>query len=714
MKSRKTTNFEFLEEISPELYGLAVKMEEDLLITPVSMLTYATRFLEYILHDIADECNYDVNTKDGFVDKVNQLIRSDYLSNSLHNNLPQLLIDAYNERSYSIHSHKIEESLKNDEIIAFRLNETLFYIADAYYKKKTGNDEKHIYVKPQKVKKDFKPNSVKKSKTEPVKTIKKEKKNLKKDISVKSKPINEPPKTEKSEKNIQFHNPKSHDESAIGEFVKLLENGYSQQNALKHVDINQAIINNWYMDKKSEFLEGYEDDLFVKYNELLIENAINSISENNGVGSNSGKLEFWIENFEEYIDDLSQDLTGEQLKVFQIVFKRNSPKKVKFDIEEHSQKNIPVESSIDEKELERRKQLMLDNIEKCNFNLALKKSRLDPYEIQKSKKEFLKTKRKNFYYGLSEKLMGMYLSSRRNGKSTEDFCREMQFDKFEVDFWIGNELFRDFQVRYNKSRVLLLKQAKDKNKNLNMTLNDLEMNNDEFNAFIRLINTDDKYVDVRQLIKPYFSEDYSKYSHEDFINEFKENPNVDAVLKKLNFRRKDLEACLDSNEKLHDEFMEIILDKIVKSKINNEKVNLKSLGLTQEEYFEIEDEINERIVDNQIRKITNGLSDGMLFVTANNVGCDMDTVFEWILKGSVGNNKFTELANKYWEIHIKYINSLNSNSKINLKISQNNLEIFGLNDHRNYWEKWGLINENNSALSIDDVKKILKKYLEEN
>ena len=119
-------------------------------------------------------------------------------------------------------------------------------------------------------------------------------------------------------------------------------------------------------------------------------------------------------------------------------------------------------------------------------------------------------------------------------------------------------------------------------------------------------------------------------------------------------------------------------------------------------------------MDNQIRKITNGLSDGMLFVTANNVGCDMDTVFEWILKGSVGNNKFTELANKYWEIHIKYINSLNSNSKINLKISQNNLEIFGLNDHRKYWEKWGLINENNSALSIDDVKKILKKYLEEN
>ena len=51
----------------------------------------------------------------------------------------------------------------------------------------------------------------------------------------------------------------------------------------------------------------------------------------------------------------------------------------------------------------------------------------------------------------------------------------------------------------------------------------------------------------------------------------------------------------------------------------------------------------------------------MLLVTASNVGCDIDTVFDWILKGSIGDNMFTMLADDYWNSHLDYINSFNSN-----------------------------------------------------
>lgn len=745
MTSKNTTNFKFLEEIRPELYELAVRMEEDLLVTPVSMLAYATRFLEYILHDVADENNYDVNTKAGFVDKVNQLIRFDYLSNSRHNNLPQLLIDAYNDRSYSIHSHKIRKSLKEDENLAFKLNETLFYIADAYYKKLTGNDEEHIYIKPGKAERDFKSKTDEKSKKYPINILNKDEKDFKKDILPKSKPVNEykgesvnainedeyafkndishksepveeSSTAEKDEsKHIQHQNSRNYDESEIGEFLELLKNGYSEKNALKHVDVNQTIVNDWYMDKKSEFLNGYKDELFVKYNELLIENTIKSISENDSAGGNRGKLEFWIENFDEYISHLAQDLTGEQLKVFQLIFKRNTPKRINKNlVDDKPVKKIPIKANIDEKELERRMQLMLDYIEKYNYNMALKKSRLQPIEIQKSKKEFIDGKRNNFYYRLSEKLRDMYLTSRRNGKSTYEFCRQMRLDKFEVEFWLENELFKDFQTRYNKIRVLLFKQAMDNNKSHEIMLNDLEMKRDEFNDFIQLINTDPEYIGVRQSIKPYLSSKYSQYSHEAFLKEFRKNPNVDEALKKLNFSKNDLEETLNSNKKLYDEFMEMKVDEIVKNKFNNEKVNLNQLDMTQDEYSQIEDQIDEKVTDEKIRKMTKGLSDGMMLITASNLGFDVDEVFDWILKGSAGNNRFTKFVDEYWRTYIEYVNILNSNGRIDLKDSQNTLAVFGFNDHINYWKKWGLINKENSILSVNDIKKILKEYLEDN
>ena len=719
MTSKNTTNFIFLKEVRPELYELTVKMERDLLIAPISMFAYATRFLEYILHDIADENNYDVNTKVGYVDKVNQLIRFDYLDNTLHNNLPQLLIDAYNERSYSIHSHDLEKSLREDENTAFRLNETLFYIADAYYMKITGKDEKHVYVKPQKIKTDpdekiYESNLVNESKKGPVKTVKIAKKDLKEEQLVKSDQLkNSHEEITNDEKqgfvqHVDLQNSRIYDESAISKFVELLEKGYSQQNALKHVDVNQTILNDWYMDKKSEFLEGYKDDLFVKYNELLIENTIKLIAENKSVGSNGQKLEFWIQNFGEFIDNHAQNLAEDQLKVFQMMFKRNTSKKAKGDkVVKQSDKIVSVKPQIGEVELEKRKQLMLEYIERFNFNVSLKKSRLSPIEVQKSKKEFLNGKRKNFYYELSQKLMAKYLISRKNGKSTEEFCREFKFDRFEIDFWIENDLFKDFQFRYNKIRMLLFKQAMESNKNQEEVLDILEMDGDEFIELVQLINDDVEYIGVRQIVKQH----YYPYSLEAFMNEFRENPNIEIALKKSNLRKEDLETSLNLNKSLYDEFMQIQMDEIVKSKIYNENVDLNRLGMTQEKYSQVEKEVNERVVDKQIKKITNGMSEGMLLVTASNVGCDMDTVFDWILKGSAGNNEFSELANKYWGIHIKYVNSLNSNGNPNLRVSQNNLEIFGLNNHIDYWKEWGLINNDNGVLSVLDVKRILRGYL---
>lgn len=717
MTTKNTTNFKFLKDEKPELYELALKMEEELLISPVSMLAYSTRFLEFILHDLANKYHYNANTKLGFVEKVNELIRFKHLDNNLDYNLPQLLIDAYNDRSYAIHNHHIEESLRNDESIAFRLNETLFYVADAYYKKITGNkDEEHFYTKPElaiESTNDFldsknhsldyghvsysKPKSAKKSKE--VKTVKRDNGHVSEPKSI----------NDSSSIKKQWYVPKQDsqgiDENEIRKFVTLLEEGYSPQNALKHVDIAQPILNNWYMDKKSEFVDGNKDELFIRYNELLIDNSIKLITENRSPGNVSQKLEFWMQYFEEFIDEKSQSLTEDQLRLFKIVFRKNTPKKDKTSITKEYDRKISVKPSpIDKKELEKRVELMLKYIERYNFKVSLKKSKLRLTDFQRSKKEFLMGKRNNFYHKLSEKLMGKYLVFRKDGKSTAEFCRKMAIGRNEVNFWIDCDLFKDFHIRYNRIRLILFKKAMENNKSLKLVLNDLEMDEDQFSDLIKLVNDDAEYVDVRPIIRQY----YNPYSLEVFMNEFRKNPNIDEALKKSNLTKKDLEMYLSSNKELYDEYCEIKNDKIIKSKINNEGVNLNHLDMSQEEYSQIEVEINEKVEDKQIKELTNGLSGGMLLVIASNMGFDIDTVFGWIFEGSIGNNKYNDFANKYWEAHIDYINSLNSNGRYNLKTSHN-LEIFGLQTHKDYWMKWGLIDENNTKFTINDIKNILRK-----
>lgn len=718
-----TTNFIFLKGIKPELYKLAVKMEEDLLITPISILAYSTRFLEYIIHDIANKNNFNVDQeKAGFIEKVNQLIRFNYLDN----NLGQLLIDAYLERNKSIHSWDIDKSLKLDKKTAFNLNETLFYVADAYYKKLTGNDETHIYTEPKLINEsqtiDFKQDSTPHDNNSTVKhkAIKKSKKEehlVKKEMDKPKTPVFTGQKQldESQISNIEKQeniNDKSLnvsqdiDETVIVEFVKLLEDGYSQQSALKHAGINNNIVNDWYVNRKYAFIDGFEDSLFIHYNELLIENTIKSIIENNGLGNNGQKVEFWMQHFEDFIDEHSKNLTEDQLKVFRLVFKRNTPKEVKpFMTKDKSEKHNPVKSSIDEKELEKRKLLMLENIEKFNFNISLKKSKLPPMEVQKSKKEFLDGKRNNFYHKLSEKLMKQYLISRNNGKSTLEFCKKAGIEKFEVDFWINDNYFKDFQIRYNRIRMHLFEDAMKNNKSLEGILQDLEMNAKQFNELVRLVSDDADYIGVRNIVKKY----YYPYYLEVFVNEFRKNPNIDDVLKKSNLRKEDVEKYLPSNKRLYDEFNQIKIKQIEKNKLNNEKVNLNQLDMTPVEYSQLEDEIDKRVEDKKIKELTNGLPDGMLLVAANNIGCNSDIVFEWIFKGSVNDNKYSQFANRYWETHIDYINALKSDANNKLKVSQINLEVFGLKTHMHYWKKWGLFDKNHAQLSINDIKDILRK-----
>jgi len=800
MTSQNTTNYKFLKNFKPELYKLAVKMEEDLLIAPVSILAYATRFLEYILYDLAKYNDYEVNRESGFVKNIYELIQLDYLEYYLGD----LLIKAYVFRNTSIHNTDITKSLKEDRKNAFELNKRLFDIADVYYKNLTNNYEEHVYVEPKVV--DESQNEVtyivKQDKIFDKCIICGESNKLSKsnfcidcdkllnyrdvlakivadrgtDVLLKRNDIDYPFKDQLIkdllDKNIfkrigndlkivdenlddlfkltdkfmeidEFltnfiKNPKDFkadfpyeypyleipsivDNYYIENIVSLCEHGFSYKKALQHVDVRQSNLNNWYDDKKSEFLDGNKDDLFVKYNELLIENLFKSLKNLRVPEVNEEYVEFWIQYFDNFAENLSKNLSKLQLRLFFALFKTDTSREhilnqLDITIEELENHNIN-NSLMNEKsieEMERRKRLMLVCIDdNFNFKESLEKSKLDIEEYEKSREDFLNGIYNEFYDKLSKKIMRKYLNLRRIGKTTHEICEKLAIAEEEVETWLKNDLFKEFHYSYDKIRLTLLKQATTNQKGIEDILKELEMNGDEFEEFIKLgSDGDENYVGFVE----YFNEEYYPNMMTVFLEEFRKTLNLNLALKNTKLSKEDLKTYLYVDEELYHEFIQIKIDKIVSTTINKGKYNdklLKKLGISKNEFLRIEDEINENVAERQLNFIINEVSNGeIMLTTCKKVNCDIDAAFDWIYEGTLGDEEFNELAEVYWDEHLLMINHINSELRdYNIDHpSRNKILTANMKYDFKYWMKWGLISQDNEDLSIEDVKKFLRNY----
>ena len=149
MVSSYLNNFDFLEFDYPKLYEICYDMEKNFVKAPVSIYVYATRFLEYILYDIAKKCKKVVEKDKSFAENINN-----FKNFGLNDNLAAHLISAYDLRN-DIHKHN--KSLNEDERDALELHRELFDIANLY----CPNDyETCNYTNPLSVEKSTKENQL--------------------------------------------------------------------------------------------------------------------------------------------------------------------------------------------------------------------------------------------------------------------------------------------------------------------------------------------------------------------------------------------------------------------------------------------------------------------------------------------------------------------------------------------------------------------------
>ena len=122
------SNFDFLKEYDYDLWNWGDKLEHDLILSPASVVTNATRFLERVLELLIDETGTEVDLTKEYYYRLDAIYREGHIKYGFK----QSIYDAYQLRN-KIHNTDSREIEKTEIPMAMQLHKKLFYIGKKLY-----------------------------------------------------------------------------------------------------------------------------------------------------------------------------------------------------------------------------------------------------------------------------------------------------------------------------------------------------------------------------------------------------------------------------------------------------------------------------------------------------------------------------------------------------------------------------------------------------
>lgn len=122
------SNFDFLREYDYDLWNFGDKLEHDLILSPASVVTNATRFLERVLELLINETGTEVDLSKEYYYRLDAVYREGHIKYGFKNSI----YDAYQLRN-KIHNTDSREIEKTEIPLALQLHKKLFYIAKKLY-----------------------------------------------------------------------------------------------------------------------------------------------------------------------------------------------------------------------------------------------------------------------------------------------------------------------------------------------------------------------------------------------------------------------------------------------------------------------------------------------------------------------------------------------------------------------------------------------------
>lgn len=122
------SNFDFLKEYDYDLWNFGDKLEHDLILSPASVVTNATRFLERVVELLIDETGTEVDLSKEYYYRLDAVYREGHIKYGFK----QSIYDAYQLRN-KIHNTDSREIERTELPMAMQLHKKLFYIGKKLY-----------------------------------------------------------------------------------------------------------------------------------------------------------------------------------------------------------------------------------------------------------------------------------------------------------------------------------------------------------------------------------------------------------------------------------------------------------------------------------------------------------------------------------------------------------------------------------------------------
>jgi hypothetical protein len=512
------SNFNYLKKFNPDAYDLAVLIEEQIIMSPAAVKSYATTFLEDIVNDMLEKTGHKIENPyvvfSMRVQKLSEFAVIDY-------KFKTLLLNAYKLRN-TIHDDfgKIKES---ELQIALDLHRKLFDISWMYFEQFCEDYSADYFGKPE-YQAPYK-----------LETLKKEQDN-----------------EEEFKGIVQRGNERLFDKCIIcgksnntfgsnlcRDCENKLDNVENLLNMRNNIDNLESFTKRELLDLG--YSKAYANQLMI---ELINENIV-SKSSDKIYKLNEENFNKFIEEIKEYlqVDFLLTEFVQGKFKFNQIKntseYKKGLKGQKPFVVFTHVVNDIIFKEFLNEVKL---------NIP---INEILEDTNIDMEDVhawyESSKKEYLEGNVNEEFVQYNKILMDRYIELRRQAKTREEIYEELQINEDYLDFW-KNSMRLDSEEFFRKIEEIQMNLVIDAiydKKTKEEALEIADISTEELNRMCELGSQgDEKYKSFYNI----FEREYTSKRRKDFIFALNEN-SLDKSFEKSKLSRSDYELWYSQGEK---------------------------------------------------------------------------------------------------------------------------------------------------------------------
>lgn len=425
-------------------------------------------------------------------------------------------------------------------------------------------------------------------------------------------------------------------EILMNKYISYRENNWNKKAILKEINVSRDMYNSWLKHKDIDLFDEFE-----YRNEEITSNLVKRGLVINGIKEGKRK--------EEAIFDAN--LTPRE---FVNLYNKSKMEKtefyLRFDMEyEKSRKNKFTQLI--------QKQDFYNSIQQCEISQA----EFNKWYTKDQDMFISSNKSTAFYLTTTMELMEKYLKARREGKNKPDAAKSVGLSNMIINKWFNHlecDLFYDFKKKVNRLHIDLIekgfRQCKSKmevSEVYDISLKTIEEYIDlGKNGFL-------KYEEIFKLYESRVIPNHLKIFLNDFKTKtfYKSLKNAKLTKEELNYYyelgKSDENSFSDFAKRYLDLKISIYVDGILSKK--SSKISLKNSSLTEDEFTENRDQIDEMILKGRVDIINSGILKRKTTgdKLAKTLGVSVEELYDWYFKGKQGDEKYEEFS-KVFELGI--------------------------------------------------------------